>query len=214
MPRPSAVEVERRLADGFALDELFGLTMGRRSEESKELALVELAALLAEHRVPYAIIGGVAMQVWSEEPRTTRDIDVALASYDDLPKAALEAAGFEHEGTFEHSDNWRAPGRTPRGQRTAVQFTVDELTPAAIARAETFVTREVPIRVASVADMLRLKLESAREPGRRPSKRTTDLADIQQLLEEHPDLAAEVPRLEELLADVYAQVELDRSRRR
>ena len=35
--------------------------------------------------------------------------------------------------------------------------------------------------------MLRLKLEAAREPGRRPSKRTTDLANIQRLLEEHPE---------------------------
>src|SRR5882757_6000203 len=121
MPRPSPAQVAERLESGYALDDMWRTTVGLPEGDSKERALVELVGLLERHTVPYAIIGGIAVQVWTEEPRTTRDIDVALASYDDLPGAALVIAGFTHDRKVEHSDNWRAPGTEPRKQRTAVQ---------------------------------------------------------------------------------------------
>jgi hypothetical protein len=178
-------------------------TMGLPEGDSKERALVDLVGLLDKHGVPYAIIGGIAVQVWTEEARTTRDIDVALASYDDLPRVALVAAGFKHERTFEHSDNWRAPGTEPRKQRTAVQFTVDKLTPRTVQRAEVYqIGVGLALRVASLPDLLALKLEAALEPRRRGSKRASDYSDIKRLIEEHAELAGEVPDLPDLLARV------------
>src|SRR5688572_21937470 len=110
MPRPSSAQVATRLEDSFALDDMWRSTVGLPEGDSKERALVQLAKLLEEHGAPYAIIGNIAVQVWTEEPSTTRYIEVALAKYDDLPREPLLAAGFQHEGTFKHSDNWRAPG--------------------------------------------------------------------------------------------------------
>lgn len=176
--------------------------MGLPKGDSKEPALAELTDLLRKAHTPYALIG-VAVQLYSEEPRTTADIDVALASYDDLPRGPLKAAGFTFERTFAHSENWRAPGRQPRKLRTAVQFTVGKLTPATVERAAVFRVRGMRFNVATPSDLVRVKLEAAEEPARRPSKRLSDITDIQRLLETHPEVAREVPnaleRLEALL---------------
>jgi predicted nucleotidyltransferase len=176
-------------------------TMGLPEGDSKERALVQLAVFLQEQGVPYAIIGGVAVQLWTEEPRTTRDIDVALARYSDLPRDALTLAGFKHEGTFEHSDNWRAPGPEPRRRRTVVQFSVDELTPGTVERAEVYerLLQGATLRLASLPDLVALKLAAALEPRRRGSKRVSDYGDIKRLVEEHPDLAGKFPDLPEQL---------------
>lgn len=177
--------------------------MGLPEGDSKERALRELTSVLNGARVPYAIIGGVAVQLYSEEPRTTLDLDIALASYDDIPRARLVAAGFKHEKAFAHSDNWRAPGREPRKNRTAIQFTVDVLTPGTVERAEIFRLRGLRLKVATLPDLLRLKLAAAEEPARRPTKRMSDIADAERLLFEHPEIGKTVPdafdRLEKLL---------------
>ncbi len=203
MPRPSVAQVRERLATSFTLDHLWRETMGLPKGDSKEPALAELTDLLRKAHTPYALIGGVAVQLYSEEPRTTADIDVALASYDDLPRGPLKAAGFTFERTFAHSENWRAPGGQPRKLRTAVQFTVDKLTPATVKRAAVFRVRGMRFNVATPSDLVRLKLEAAEESARRPSKRLGDITDVQRLLETHPEVAREVPdaleRLEALL---------------
>jgi hypothetical protein len=210
VPRPSLSQVAARLEDSFALDDLWRSTVGLPEGDSKEKALVRLATVLEEQGVRYAIIGGVAVQVWTEETRTTRDIDVALAHTDDLPRVALAGAGFELDGRFEHSENWRAPGTEARRHRTAVQFSVDELTPGTVERAEVFDVLHGPrLRVASLPDLLRSKLEAAVGSRRRPSKRTSDLSDIQRLVEEHPDLARQVPDLATLIARVQALIAED-----
>jgi hypothetical protein len=58
-------------------------------------------------------------------------------------------------------------------------------------------------QVATPSDLVRLKIEAAEEPARRPSKRLSDITDVQRLLETHPEVAREVPdaleRLEALL---------------
>ncbi len=167
--------------------------MGLPEGDSKERALRELTELLTKERVPYALIGGVAIQIYSEEPRTTQDLDIALASYDDLPREQLKAAGFKHERTFDHSDNWRAPGSEPKKQRTPIQFSVDKLTPGTVERAESFRVRGLHIKVASLPDLVRLKLEAAEDPRRRPTRRMSDITDTQRLLYEHPEIAREVP---------------------
>jgi len=40
-------------------------------ERSKEPDLLLLAELLAASRIPFAVIGGVALQIHAREPRTT-----------------------------------------------------------------------------------------------------------------------------------------------
>jgi len=109
-----------RLAVGFRLDSLWAETMGINPSDTKERPLRLVAELLNRAGVSYALIGGVAVQIRTTEPRTTLDIDVAVPRFDDVPRAALLAAGFDHTGRHEHSDTWRAPpppGRAACGRR-------------------------------------------------------------------------------------------------
>lgn len=64
---------------------------------TKEQPLRSVIAVLEASGTSYAVIGGVAVQLYSREPRTTLDIDLAVARHDDIPRAALMKAGFVHE---------------------------------------------------------------------------------------------------------------------
>jgi len=193
MKVPSTTDARERLATSYALDRLWRETMGLPEGDSKEGPLRLVAQLLEREGVPYALIGGVAVQLHTAEPRSTLDINLAVPTYADIPRQALVAAGFEHTGRHEHSDNWRAPGAAPLNQRTAVQFSAeDEGIADAVKHAGIVdLTGGVRLRVASVADLIVLKLAAAGEPARRPSKRGHDLADVLALLEEHPEVASD-----------------------
>jgi hypothetical protein len=167
---------------GFLLDRRWHLLRGEM-ERSKEPALLLLGRILAEAGVPYAIIGGLALQVHQPEPRTTLDIDLAVLSRAAIPRRRLEAAGFTLTGQFAHSENWLAPSDTP------VQFTDDPALAGAVARAEVLDVAGVRLSIIGRADLLREKLRAATDPARRRSKRLQDLVDAQSLLEAFPDLA-------------------------
>ena len=192
MKAPTTTEARERLATAYALDRLWGETMGLPHGDSKEGPLRLVAQLLEREGVPYALIGGVAVQLHTEEPRSTLDIALAVPTYADIPRQALLAAGFEHTGRHEHSDNWRAPGAAPLKLRTAVQFSAeDEGIADAVRHAGVVDLADgVRLRVASVADLIVLKLAAAIEPARRPSKRVHDVADVLALLEAHPELGS------------------------
>ena len=180
----------RRLEVGFRLDSLWAETMGIDPSDTKERPLRLVADLLNRAGVPYALIGGVAVQIRTTEPRTTLVIDVAVPRFDDVPRAALLAAGFDHTGRHEHSDNWRAPPSGPGGLRTAVQFSAEDVgITDAVAHAElTDLADGLRMRVATPADLIVLKLAAAAEPRRRPSKRQHDIADVVELMEEYLEL--------------------------
>lgn len=173
------------LETGFLLDERwYRMTSG--IERSKKPDLLLLARVLAEAKVPYALIGGLALQVHQAEPRTTLDIDLAVPVRNELPRAGLESAGFSETGRFEHSDNWLGPSGTP------IQFTDDPALLTAIERADEIDVEGVALRIIRRADLLHAKLRAAADPTRRRSKRLQDLADSQSLLEQDPSLEAEL----------------------
>ena len=62
------------LEEGFILDRQWFWLRGEM-ERTKRPALLALARVFAEAGVPYAIIGGIALQVHQSELRTTLDID-------------------------------------------------------------------------------------------------------------------------------------------
>lgn len=189
------VRAESRLREGFALDRRYAFLMGF-PQADKESTILEVARIFDEAGIPYAIMGGVAVQIHTKEPRTTLDLDIALRSKSDVPVEALLAAGFKRERTFEFSDNWRAPGPLPRKQRTVVQFSADALTAEAVDHAGTVTLEGVDISVVSPRELVILKLAAALEPRRRKSKRITDYGDIVRLLEEHPSLRRQFPGIE------------------
>ncbi len=169
---------------GFELDRRYHLLDASRRGEgvdsSKKPDLILVAEILAD--VPYALIGGLALQVYQREPRTTLDIDIAVRSYDVLPVAALHNAGFVQEGRFAHSENWRSANGTP------VQFSDDPLFREAIDGARTVAVSHVQLKVAAPQELIRAKLRAAKDSERRKSKRMQDLADVQALIEQYPEL--------------------------
>ena len=199
-------KVRDRLAAGHALDRLWDETMGFPERDSKEKPLRLIMEILEREGVAYALIGGVAIQLHTAEPRSTLDIDVAVPTYAEVPRQALLGAGFEHTGRHEHSDNWRAPGAGPLQQRTAVQFSAeDEGIADAVRHASTVDLGDgLRLRVATVVDLIVLKLLADEEPKRRPSKREHDVADVLALLEEHPD--TDSPALRERLQRVRTRL--------
>ena len=72
--------------------------MGLSPGDTKEQPLRAVVTVLEASRTPYALIGGVAMQMLSKEPRTTLDIDLAVRTFAEIPRQALQKAGFAHEG--------------------------------------------------------------------------------------------------------------------
>ena len=164
---------------------------------SKRDDLALEAELLERTGTQYAVIGGVALQVYQDEPRTTLDVDVAVATLDALPRQELAAAGFAEQGRHAHSENWLAPGGTP------VQFTDDSELAAALPRAARAQAGTIDFCVLCKPDLLQAKLRAAVDPARRRSKRTQDLADAQALLEDDPLLAKGLtPAQRRLLASI------------
>jgi hypothetical protein len=151
-------------------------------ETTKKPALLAMARVLDSEGIPYAIIGGIAVQVHHPEPRTTLDIDVAVSSRKVIPHDALLATGFRRTGSFEHLENWVAEDGTP------VQFTDDPHLASLVPSAEEIALDGVTLRLIRAVDLLHEKLRAGSDPATRRSKRLQDLGDAQALLEAHPDL--------------------------
>jgi hypothetical protein len=212
--QPTPADVESRLRASYALDHLWGETMGLPVGDSKEAPLRLVTGLLETERVPYALIGGVAMQLHSQEPRSTRDIVLAVRTYADVPSEALISAGFEHTGRRAHGDHWLAPGPGLREERTALQFSAeDNALVGTVERACVIEVDGMRLRLVTALDLIVLKLAAAEDPKRRPGERRRDLADILTLIEEHPDIDSAIPGLAERLQRIRVDVsnlDLDR----
>jgi hypothetical protein len=154
---------------GFLLDRQGHLLRGEM-DTSKQPALLSLIRVLDAAAVPYAIMGGIALQVHQDEPRTTLDIDLAVSDLDAIPRDALNKAGFRFTGRFVHTENWVDSAGVP------VQFTADPRLRDAVERAQNAIVRDEQVRVIRVADLLHEKVRDGTDPARRRSKRIPDLA--------------------------------------
>lgn len=182
------------LTAGFLLDRQWHWLRGEM-DHSKKPALLALCRVMGDEKVAYAIIGGLALQVHQNEPRTTLDIDIAVLDREAIPRQALTAAGFQFGETFEHSENWTAADGTP------VQFTDDPAIAPAVTAAGEIMLDGVTLRVIRAVDLLHEKLRAGSDPGPRRSKRLQDMADAQALLESYPDFNAELTSEERALLD-------------
>jgi hypothetical protein len=182
------------LEAAFLLDRRWHAMRGEM-ETTKEETLRSLARVLDSAGLPWAVIGGVALQIHRAEPRTTLDVDVAVSDRAALPSDGLVAAGFRRTGRFAHSENWISADGVP------VQFTDDPPLRPMVARAERLDVAGLSLRVLAKADLVREKLRASADPERRRSKRVQDLSDALGLVEDDPALRsgltdAELARLD------------------
>lgn len=156
--------------------------------------VLRLVDCLERADVAWCAIGGVAVNYWSAEPMVTQDVDfVVTADEIDRVVALLEQAGFRAE-RFEWSVNFK--GRST----VSLQLSTEQFYREFPARAVPADVHGILLRVASLRDTLSGKIKAWSEPGRRPSKRLKDLADIARLVEAHPELWDVLP------TDIRAQV--------
>ncbi|MCH7225691.1 nucleotidyl transferase AbiEii/AbiGii toxin family protein [Haloferula sp. A504] len=156
-------------------------TMGGGADVTK------LVGALEDRGIPWCMIGGLAVNHWSEEPMATADVDLVIAAerIEDAVEV-LTGEGFREE-RFEWSVNLKGESKV------SIQISTE-------AFYQEFPTRSVPadvhgilMRVASLEDTLQGKLAAYQDAGRRPSKRQKDLADIARLIEAHPQLSDQLP---------------------
>jgi predicted nucleotidyltransferase len=137
-------------------------------------ALTAATRVFGEQRVPYALIGGLAVGIRSGVPRATLDVDFAVPTTVESAHLieALSVCGFRFTGQYPHSLNFVHESGEP------VQIAFDAEFDAMIARAELVQQGELAIVVVTREDLIAMKRRAAADPTRRRSKALRDAADI------------------------------------
>jgi len=149
--------------------------------------VILLVQTLEHHEFSWCVIGGVAVNHWAEEPITTADVDLVIATGSLQPAvSALEEAGFTPE-RFEWSINLRGQSKV------SVRISTEPVYLSFPERAVPADLHGILMRVASLEDTLAGKLLARRDPQCRRSKRQKDWLDILRLVEAHPRLQSTLP---------------------
>ncbi len=149
--------------------------------------LDSIVALLSESPVRYCVIGGQAVNAYVE-PVVSLDLDIAVAT-EDLDAAESLLRGHFKVTRFPHSVNVSLADSDLR-----VQLQTDPRYALFVEHASNRDVLGLSLPVAAVEDVIQGKVWAAQDPGRRPSKRQKDLADISRLLEAYPGLRTRVPQ--------------------
>ena len=146
----------------------------------------EFLDLLAEQKIDYCLIGGLAVNAYAE-PVVSMDLDLvlALADTDRLIKHA--SANFKIE-KFPHSINLNHPKSDLR-----IQIQTDPRYQDFIAKAVMKQVMGYDFKVSKLEDVLHGKIWAYQDEERRKSKRQKDLADIMRLVETHQYLYKLLP---------------------
>jgi hypothetical protein len=132
--------------------------------------------------LPWCAIGGIAVNHWADEPMVTQDVDIVVAaSVVETAIKSLEEAGFKME-RFPWSVNFQGDSAV------SIQLSTADFYREFPNRAVPADVHGILMRVASLEDTLRGKIQAWRDTERRQSKKLKDLGDIARLVESHPQL--------------------------
>ncbi len=165
----------------------------RPASAATSAAIRVLVPALEKTRTAYALIGRVALQVHCAATQPTENVDVALMTFQHVPRPALRGAKITYDHRSARSDNWRAPPLERGGPKVAIRFFAGNarlqraIARAGLARLE---GEERTVCVAMPEDLLILKLAAAEETSRRRAKRSADIGDILRLAHDYPEAAA------------------------
>lgn len=149
--------------------------------------VMRLVDVLERADIAWCAIGGVAVNHWAAQPMVTQDVDLVVAAQAvDRTVELLEAAGFRSE-RFEWSFNFK--GRSA----VSIQISTEDFYRDFPLRAVPADVHGILMRVASLDDTLKGKIQAWSDPARRQSKRIKDLADIARLVETHAHLWQTLP---------------------
>jgi hypothetical protein len=136
---------------------------------------------LAELKINYCVIGGLAVNAYAE-PVASLDLDLVF-TIDDIDKFLDKTKETFEVTKFPHSINFKHPGSDLR-----IQLQTDLRYQSFIKNASEKKVLGYAMKVASLEDVLRGKVWAFSDEERRKSKRQKDLADIMRLIETHPKL--------------------------
>ncbi|MEZ4660300.1 MAG: hypothetical protein R2911_22300 [Caldilineaceae bacterium] len=148
--------------------------------------LERLIALLTDHNIRYCVIGGQGVNAYVT-PLVSLDLDLVIAVEQLTAVESLLGQEFTVRH-FPHSINISLPNSELR-----VQIQTDERYFDFVGRASVQEVLGLSLPVAHVADLLQGKIGAFQDADQRASKRQKDLTDIARLLEEYPELVAQVP---------------------
>lgn len=141
-------------------------------------ALEQILSHLDDQRAGAAVLGGLAVSVWTE-PRFTRDVDLAVAIRADADAERLvhelTQRGYRLLATVEQTATGRLatarllpPGESEEGMVVDLLFASSGIEPEIVdAAVEVDIGAGIPVRVARVGHLVALKLLS-RDPAVRP----------------------------------------------
>ena len=143
--------------------------------------------LLNLKKIPFCIIGGLAVNAYAE-PVVSLDLDIVII----IDKLNELLSVLEHEYTIKKYPN--SINITSSFSDLRIQIQTDK-------RHQNFIKHSLEkdvlgykLFVASIEDVLKGKIWAAEDKERRPSKRQKDLADILRLLEVKKDLIKLIPK--------------------
>jgi hypothetical protein len=147
------------------------------SDSAVHKALLKFVKRLDNLRIPYALVGGMAM-FFHGYRRFTEDVDI-LVSTESLQMIHDELLGLGYVSVFEGSKNLRDAELGVRIEfLVSGQFPGDgKPKPVAFPLPENVVTKFGGIKCIELTKLVELKLASGSSPGRR-----RDLADVQELI--------------------------------
>ncbi len=137
---------------------------------------------------PWCLIGGLAVNSYVE-PVYTVDVDLVVVAAN-LPQIerALETVGFKVR-RFEDSTNTQRSG-----SKLNIQFTTDSRSQDFLAKATEHEVLGLYIAVASLEDIIRVKVWAWQDATRRLSKRKKDELDLIRIGEAYPQLRSLLPK--------------------
>jgi hypothetical protein len=162
---------------------LIAARQGGSMEAGDQLAaLIDVAAAFDRARIPYALIGGIAVGIHASAPRATADIGIAAPTSVSRQKVTSAlTGGFALKAEFAHSLNFRHQSDEP------VQVAFDEFFDQMIDRAEALEVAQKKIRVVRKDDLIAMKERAGHDPAWRRSKALRDQADAELLRGDVPE---------------------------
>lgn len=155
------------------------------AKEKKDL-LQEFVLLLKKKKIPFCVIGGLAVNAYAE-PVVSLDLDVVIVAkqISELLDSLTREYKFKR---YPNSINISSVSSDLR-----IQIQTDPRYQDFIKRARYKEVLGYTLPVAAIEDVLQGKVWAAQDDTRRPSKRQKDLADILRLIEKRPKLISLVP---------------------
>lgn len=154
--------------------------------KTKKDFLQEFLDLLKEHKSPFCVIGGLAVNAYAE-PVVSLDLDVVIIA-DQVKELTVILSKKYTTKKYANSINVSSSASDLR-----IQLQTDPRYQEFIARSVKKTVLGYKLPIASIEDILQGKIWAAEDETRRLSKRQKDLADIMRLVESKKSLAGKIP---------------------